>query len=58
MGSSASGLICRMKKTLVERVDLCASRFDQTIQIVVISSQIYFKRSSVYSAHDDDDVSL
>ena len=46
MGLSAGGLIRGIKKTLVERVGLCASGFDQTIKNI-ISSQI-----STYLGYD------
>ena len=34
---------------------LCASRFDQTKQNIIILSQISFTRSTAYSSDDDDD---
>ena len=40
VGLSVGGLIRGLKKTLVKRVGLCASGFDQTIKNIIISSQI------------------
>ena len=42
-----------LKITLVERLGLYTTRFGQTIRNIIISSQISFKRSTVYSSDDD-----
>ena len=45
VGLSEGGLICGMRKTLVERVGLYSSRFDQTKKKTIISSQILLELS-------------